>query len=153
MEIQTSVTLRSLENDFADGPKKNFLRETIEVFEAGANRATIVMCWILAVDHLYDYVFTRHLAAFNAKLALVTDRRVKVSEVTNRDHFGDIPESNFIELLRSAGIISNDVRKLLDQKLGTRNSYAHPSTISLDRHKVVDFVTDLVQNVILKYPL
>ena len=33
-----------------------------EVFEAGANRATIVMCWILAVDHLYDYVFTRHLA-------------------------------------------------------------------------------------------
>jgi len=151
--VQASAELRKLESMLAAGNKKRFLSETIDCFEAGANRAAIVMCWILVMDHLYEVVLTKHLQAFNATLAKVVDKRVKVSAIVTRDDFGDIPEGKFIELLRASGIISNDVRKILDQKLGTRNSCAHPSGISINRSKVIDFVEDVIENVILKYSI
>jgi hypothetical protein len=145
--VQTSVELRRLETALPPGPKRNFLTETINCFEAGADRATIVMCWILVIDHLFDHVFTYGLPAFNAALAKNPDKRVKV--ITTREDFTELPESKFIELSRAAGIISNDVRKILDEKLGTRNSAAHPSGIVVKRSKVIDFVEDLI---LLKFP-
>lgn len=148
---QTSAALRKLDAKLPQGGEKSFLTETIDCFEAGANRATIIMCWILVVDHLYDYTFQHHLAAFNAELAKVTDKRVKVTRVQNRDDFGEIPESKFIELLRASGIISNDIRKILEEKLGIRNSCAHPSGIAIKPSKVIEFVDDLVENIVLKY--
>jgi small nuclear ribonucleoprotein (snRNP)-like protein len=123
----------------------------IDCFEVGANRAAIVMCWLLAVDHLYSYVLKHHLRAFNAVLAKNTDRRVRVSVVQTKDDFGDIPEGKLIEFLRSANIISNDVRKILEEKLGTRNTSAHPSAVAIKPSKVVEFIDDLVENVVLKY--
>jgi hypothetical protein len=149
--VQASAELRKIENKLTAGTAKAFLKETIDCFEAGANRATIVMCWILAIDHLIEYTKTHHLAAFNAVLAANTDKRVKVTTINSRDDFGDIPEGKLIEFLRSARVVDNDVRKILDQKLGTRNSYAHPSGIVITRTKVIDFVEDLVNNVVLKY--
>jgi hypothetical protein len=151
--VQTNAELRKLESKLSSEPEREFLKETIACFEAGASRAAIIMCWILIMDHLFELVRVKHLASFNAELGKVTDRRVKVSAVSTRDDFGDIPEAKFIELLRASGIISNDVRKILDQKLGTRNSCAHPSGVTINRSKVIDFVEDLVHNVILKYPI
>lgn len=151
--VQANVELRKLERKVSEGAAKEFLKETIDCFEAGANRATIVMCWILTMDHLFELVLKKHLPAFNAELAKVADKRVKVSTVSVRDDFSEIPENKFTELLRAAGIVSNDVRKILDQKLGVRNSSAHPSGISIKRSKVIDFVEDLVENVLVKYPI
>jgi hypothetical protein len=151
--MQASAELRRLESKLPAGSKKDFLKETIDCFDTGANRATIVMCWILAIDHLYDFVLAHHLAAFNATLATNADKRVKVSKIQSRDDFGDIPEGKFIEFLRSSAIISNDVRKILDQKLGIRNSCAHPSGVAIKPSKVIEFVDDLVENVILKYTI
>jgi hypothetical protein len=54
---------------------------------------------------------------------------------------------------RSAGVISNDVRKILDEKLGIRNTCAHPSAVDIHRSKVVNFIEDIVDNVIVKHPL
>ncbi len=62
-------------------------------------------------------------------------------------------ESVVIEVARSAGIISKDVRKILDEKLGIRNTCAHPSDVEIHDTKVINVVEDLVDNVILKYPL
>jgi hypothetical protein len=149
--VQTSAELRTLEARFVAGSTKDFLKETIDCFEAGANRATIVMCWILSIDHLIAHVLKHHVAAFNAVLASNTDKRVKVSSISTRDDFSDIPEGKLIEFLRSAGVISADVRKILDEKLGIRNSSAHPSAIAIKRSKVIEFVDDLVENVVLKY--
>lgn len=148
---QTSATLRSLEHKMPAGSAKEFLAETLDCFEAGANRATIVMAWILTLHHLSDYIFKHKLADFNAALAKNTDKRVKVGAVTQRDDFSDIPEGKFIEFCRSSNIISNDVRKILLQKLDIRNSCAHPSAVKIKRTKVIDFVEDLVENVVLKY--
>lgn len=148
---QTSATLRSLEHKLPDGADKDFLKETIDCFEAGANRATIVMAWVLATDHLFSYILAHKLADFNSVLRLNTDKGVKVKSITQRDDFTEMKESKFIEFCRRAKIISNDVRKILEQKLDTRNSCAHPSGVTVNKTKVVDFVEDLVENVVLKY--
>lgn len=148
---QTSATLRSLEHKLPAGADKEFLREAINCFEVGANRAAIVMTWILAIDHLFTYILAHKLADFNT--ALAKDSGVKLSAVSQRDHFTEIKEAKFIELCRAAGIVSNDVRKILDQKLGTRNSCAHPSGVTINKSKVIDFIEDLVDNVVLKFPI
>ncbi len=148
---QTSATLRGIEHKLAEGATKSFLKETIDCFEAGANRATIVMAWILAMDHLFAYILAHRLAEFNAALAKSSDKSVKVKVIAQRDDFTEMKESKFIEFCRAAKIISNDVRKILDQKLETRNSSAHPSGVSITKTKVIDFVEDLVENVVMKY--
>jgi len=146
---QTSATLRSLEHKIPSGVDKEFLKEAIDCFEIGANRAAITMAWILAMDHLFAYILAHKLTEFNG--ALSKDKGVKINAVSHRDDFTEIKESKFIELCRAAGIISNDVRKILDQKLGTRNSCAHPSGVTVNKSKVIDFIEDLIDNVVLKF--
>jgi hypothetical protein len=146
---QTSTTLRSLEHKLPAGSDKDFLKEAIDCFEAGANRAAIMMVWILTIDHLFSYIWAHKRAEFN--VALSNNSGVKIKQVKSRDDFTDMKESKFIEICRAAGIITNDVRKVLDDKLGTRNSCAHPSGIKVNRSKVIDFVEDLIANVVLKY--
>ena len=146
---QTSVTLRGLEHKMPEGVRKEFLNETVDCFEAGANRATITMAWILVMDHLFAYILKHKLSEFNTSLA--KDKGVKLNAITQRDDFSDMKEAKFIEICRAANIISNDVRKILDSNLGVRNSCAHPSGIRVADTKVLAFVEDLVENVILKY--
>lgn len=148
---QTSAALRRLEHKLPAGADKEFLKEAIDCLEIGANRAAIVMTWILAMDHLFAYILAHKLTDFNA--ALSKDKGVKITSVSRRDDFTEIKEAKFIELCRAAGIVSNDVRKILDQKLGTRNSCAHPSGVTVNKSKVIDFIEDLVDNVILKFPI
>lgn len=151
--VQTSVTLRRLEQKLPAGVDKDFLKETIDCFEAGANRATIVMAWILTMNHLFEYILAHKLSEFNLALSTNKDKSVKVTSITKRDDFSEMKESKFIDICRQAKIISNDVRKILDQKLDTRNSSAHPSGIKIANTKAIDFVEDLVENVVLKYSI
>ncbi len=146
---QTSATLRGLERKVKEGSRKEFLNETINCFEAGANRATITMGWILAMDHLFAYILKHKLTEFNASLA--KDRGVKLNVVRQRDDFSDMKESKFLEICRAANIISNDVRKILSANLDVRNSCADPSGIKVTDTRVLAFVEDLVENVVLKY--
>ncbi|MFN3765866.1 MAG: hypothetical protein ACK4R3_09870, partial [Aliihoeflea sp.] len=147
---QTSAELRSLETLFSDGPKKKFLVEAVDCFEAGANRAAIVMTWILTVDHLYDYILSNKLAEFNIELAKNPPSK-KMTRVVVKDDFSDLKEGKLIELCRAAGIISNDVRKILDDGLGVRNTAAHPSSVEVTRSKAISVIEDLVINVIRKF--
>jgi hypothetical protein len=153
MTVQTSAALRGLEHRLPVGADKDFLKEAVDCFEAGAKRATIVMVWILTIDHLFAYILAHKLTEFNAALAQNTDKSVKARLITQRDDFNEIRESKFIEFCRIGKIISNDVRKILDQKLDTRNSCAHPSGVTIGKTKVIDFVEDLVENVVLKYEI
>lgn len=149
--IETNKTLRSLLPKIRNTSEQEFLIDAIKSFEVEAFRSSIVMVWLLTIDHLYEHVITHKLSDFNIELAKVTDKRVKVSVVTSKDDFGDIPEGKFIELCRASKVISNDVRKILEEKLGTRNSAAHPSNITIGRGKTFDFIEDLINNVVLKY--
>jgi hypothetical protein len=97
-------------------------------------------------------LFENKLVELNSVLAVNNDKRVKISAVNKEDDFSEIPEGKFIEFLRQAGIISNDVRKILEMKLGVRNSVAHPAAITVSEVKATDFIIDLVENVVIKYP-
>ena len=146
--IQTSAELRSIESMLPDGDAKTFLREAIDCFEAGANRAAIIMTWVLTMNHLHDYVFKHHLAAFNAAFKKAPYR--KMDHVNAIDDFGDMNEKKFIELCRSASAITHDQRKILDGALDIRNSCAHPSSVVVKRSKAISTIEDLVTNIISK---
>ena len=136
----------------ADKQRQEFLAEAISCLGVGARRATVIMTWVVAFDHLQEYVITHHLPAFNAALQKRSDRLSKLV-IANRDDFAEIRESQFIEVCRSANIITNDIRKLLDEKLGFRNSCAHPSSIQIGDSKVVSFIEDLVDNVVVRHQI
>ncbi len=148
---QTNKMLRDLLDDIAVGARKEFLEEAITCYEFGAFRACIVMGWIVTIDHLFEYVFNRHLPAFNTSLAKRSHK--KPTQILVKDDFSELKEYDFIEICRSANIISKDVRKILDEKLGIRNSAGHPSGIKIKKIKATDFLQDLITNVIVKYSI
>lgn len=152
-KIETSYLLRNLLIKLPEKTEQLFLQEAIDCYEIGARRAAIVMVWILTVFHLYKYIFNKNLSDFNNVLSKNTDKRVKIKKIIKVDDFSEIPEGKFIEFARSAKIISNDVRKILDAKLGVRNTSAHPSAVTISEVKATDFIIDLVDNVILKYKI
>lgn len=151
-KIETSHLLRGLVLRLSDPHDRQFLQEVIDCYEIGARRASIVMAWLLSIHYLCAYIYSKELFSFNAVLAKNTDKRIKISSISKFDDFSEIPEGKLIEFARSANIITNDVRKILDTKLGIRNTSAHPSAISVSEVKATDFIIDLVENVILKYP-
>jgi hypothetical protein len=147
--VSVSNDLISLIGKVRDPNELLFLGEVQKCFEIGAHRATIVLIWLAAVDHLQKYIFINHLVAFNSAIARHPDKRLKA--VRGLDDFGDIQESRFIELARSSGSISADVRKILDEKLGIRNTAAHPSNVAVSGHKATEFAMEILTNVLLKY--
>lgn len=151
--VETSHLLRGLISKLESKKEQSFLQEAIDCYEISARRASIVMVWALTIHHLYEYIFNNKLTEFNAVLSSNTDKRIKITSIGGLDDFSEIPEGKFIELVRSAKIISNDVRKILDTKLGIRNSSAHPSGVTISEVKATDFVIDLIENVVLKYKI
>lgn len=151
--VQTSAALNRLEALVPDGPKREFLHETIDCFNVGANRAALIMCWNLTLHHLQEYVFTKHLGAFNTVLAANTDRRVKVTSVSKLDDFTDMPESKFIEFCRTAKVITAGLHNKLKNRLDERNSAAHPSGVKTPPKLAEAFIEDLVENVIQKFAI
>lgn len=149
--IQVSHQLSVLLSRVADSREHAFLKEAIDCYRVRAFRATIVMIWILVVHHLENFIHNNSsaLAQFNAALAKNPDRRVKV--ISKPEDFTELSEVKLIELMRAADLISNDTRKLLDEKLGIRNSAAHPSDLVFDGHKATEFSSDLIQNVLLRF--
>jgi hypothetical protein len=127
---------------------KNFLEEAHLCLRANAPRAAIVMTWIVVINHLYEYVFAHKLSDFNSELA---KKNWKLTSIVSKDDFSEIKkEKDFIELCRAANVFSNDVRKILDEKLGIRNTAGHPSGVTVHGTKAANFIEDLVENVILK---
>ncbi|MGH1487644.1 MAG: hypothetical protein ACRBCI_15625 [Cellvibrionaceae bacterium] len=152
-KLETSHLLRSLLSKLPDKNEQLFLQEAIECYEIGAKRASIVLVWILTMHHMYNYINDNQLDTFNNVLSKNNDKRIKITKITKTDDFSEIPEGKFIEFMRSAKIISNDVRKILDAKLGIRNTYAHPSGVSVSEVKTNDFIIDLIENIVTKYDL
>lgn len=148
-KVAVSSQLTDLIEQVEDSSEKSFLVEAINCYRIEAYRGFIIMVWIVVIDHLQRYIFANHLPDFNVALSKSPDKKVK--KIVNYDDFSDLPENKLIELARSAGVITNDVRKLLDEKLGTRNSAAHPSGIKISGHKATEFAIDVVDNVLLKF--
>lgn len=144
--------LKKVLRKVADPHRKAFLAEAISCLGVDALRATIIMTWIVTLDHLFEYVISHKLQDFNTTLHQRTGRESQLT-ITSQDDFSEIKESIFIEVCRSARIITKDVRKILDEKLGFRNTCSHPNAVSVGEAKTVAFVEDLVDNIIAKYKM
>ncbi len=142
--------LEKLISKVGEDNKRRFLAEAVACLGVGAKRATVVMTWLVTLDHMYDYILAKKLIDFNNALGKRSDRIGKM-KIQSKDDFADLKESVFMEVCRSAKIISNDVRKILDEKLDIRNTCAHPSTVEIHDSKVVNVVEDLVENVIARF--
>ena len=149
-ETEIAFRLRELISKVKSKEQQMFLEEAIKCFETKCYRASIIMTWLLSIDVIYEYVLQpSNLLLFNN--AIQSHGKYKKITINKKDDFSDLKETDFIELLRVAKLISNDIRKILDEKLGFRNSCAHPNTIVVDELKSMTFIKDLVINVIEKF--
>lgn len=144
-----STTLRDLIPKLKSKEQQSFLEEAISCFEIKSFRAAIVMTWLLAIDTIYEFILATKLKEFNN--AIQVHGKYKKITIINKDNFSDIKESDFVELLRVAKIISNDTRKILNEKLDFRNTCAHPNTVVIKETKAISFIEDIVENVVTKF--
>jgi hypothetical protein len=142
-----SIALRSLIQKVSTDEQKKFLEEGIACFETKSFRAAIVMVWLLSMDILQEHVLNNSLVAFNDELR----KKNKKKFITYKSDFEEYKEGDIIENMRSAGIISKEQKKLLDEKLNVRNSAAHPNTVQFREPKVVTYIQELVEEIVYKF--
>jgi hypothetical protein len=148
-KIVVEQVLKNLPNLIPDINEKDFFNEALICFRNSAFRASIVMTWNLSFSHFCNWIFNHHLGSFNTQLTK-SFPKAELSSVIKFDDFSILKESQIIQVAKSANIISNDVSKILTDKLNKRNSAAHPSSITILQYQAEDFITDLINNVVIK---
>jgi hypothetical protein len=128
--------------------EREFLEETLRCFKHRAFRASVVMAWNLAYDHLCHWVLAKHLAPFNAQIPVRYQKKTGIV-IAKRDDFAELKESEVLEVCNSAGLTAN-AHKVLTEKLTKRNLAAHPSGIEVNQLTAEEYINDLVLNVVLK---
>jgi hypothetical protein len=149
-----SKLLTELPDKVPNMAEKVFLAEAIDCYRVSAYRACIVMTWNLAFDHLLNWILAEpsRLAAFNAVIPKkFQNSPKKAAIVINRydDFADDLKEFEIIELCKSASLLNDNLVRTLKEKLGRRNTAAHPSTMVVLQPQADDTITDLVNNVVL----
>jgi len=150
--VQVTKLLLDLPGQIPDLAERTYLDEAFICYRHGAFRAAVVMAWNLAYHHLLGYVLKNRLADFNARWPLIYPghHRKAPKAIVLMDDFADLKESEVIEICNSANIITRDVHRILEEKLGRRNSAAHPSSVAIGQLQAEAFIDDLVKNVVLK---
>jgi hypothetical protein len=146
--VAVSQILSTLPDKLPDLNEQVFLKEALSCYRIGAFRASIVMAWNLAYDHLRRWVMAdaARLNSFNAALAA---KGTKKGAIAKLEDFDDLKESDVIELCRSSKIIGKNVVDILRKEIGRRNRVAHPSLVTVTQHQADDAISDLVNNVVL----
>lgn len=146
--IVVDTMLADLPGKITSEAERLFLAEAISCFRIKAFRAAIVMTWNVAYYHFEDWIIHNHLAAFNARIPVNYPKKAGVT-ITKKDDFSSLKESEVIDIAKSAGIITDNMKKVLHEKLSRRNLAAHPSLLEINQYQAEDVISDLVTNVIL----
>lgn len=149
--VTVEKALAELPGKISDDGERLFLQETLTCYRHGAFRATIVMAWNLAYDHLVRWILAEptRLAMFNQGIAKRNPKKAHIT-IQGRDDFEELKEDEVVDIAANLPGISGGMKKVLKEKLGRRNTYAHPSTMEIAKPQVDDQITDLVNNVVLK---
>jgi hypothetical protein len=145
--------VKDLINKVPDVAEKDFMVEAEICLRHDAGRATIIMVWNVAFYHLCQFILKHHLAKFNAGYQKHYNKKwldAKVQTLATYDDFSaDLKESVVIDICKREQIVNQNVAKILNNRLGDRNSAAHPSTIHVGQLQAEAFIEDIVDNVIL----
>lgn len=149
--VAVSKILSDLPSRVPSVTEKAFLNEALACYRAMAYRASIVMVWNLAYNHLTTWILadSQRLADFNSKIEVRLPKR-KGFVIGTPESFEDLKESEVIDICNTAGLLPKNVVKLLQEKLGRRNAAAHPSSVVITQHQADDAISDLVTNVVLR---
>jgi hypothetical protein len=133
--------------------EKDIFEEALTCLKYDAGRAAIIMVWNIAFYHLCKYILTHKRTEFNNRIPIKYAGKWKAANmplIKVYDDFGDnMSEREVIEVANSAGIITGDMHKVYVEKLGKRNSAAHPSTTHVTQVQAEGFIDDLIQNTVL----
>jgi hypothetical protein len=148
--VQVSKLLLDIPSRIPDLAEKTFLIETIKCYRVGAYRASIVMTWNLAFDHLLRWLLAdaQRLADFNSAILRRYPKKSTL-KILLQDHFEDLKEAEIIEICLTASLFSKNIIEILREKLKRRNIAAHPSQVIVTQAQADDVITDLVNNVVL----
>jgi hypothetical protein len=151
--INVRQMVKDLLNLLPDLGEQDIFREALLCLRHDAGRAAVIMVWNIAFYHLCQYVLTHKLKEFNDRIPSRYPKKWKVSDIpliTTYDDFGDeMSEREVIEVCNSAGIITGDMHKVYVEKLGKRNSAAHPSSMRVTQVQAEGFIDDLIRNTLL----
>lgn len=152
--VQVSKLLSDLPNRVPNLGEKNFLQEALNCYRIGAYRACIVMVWNLSYSHVLHWLLSdmQRLTAFNAGITRRYPKRAGVQIAKYEEFLDEFKEAEVIEILNTTGLLNSNVVKILREKLGRRNTAAHPAAVVMVQSQADDMVTDLVNNVVLALP-
>ena len=147
--VATTALLNDLLSRVSDPAQKVFLTETLACFKHHAYRAAVVMAWNLAFSDVLDRILLHHLAAFNTGVGTHNLKK----PIVDRVDFEKLKESEVIKIAAAAGILGKESVKKLEEKLGKRNTAAHPSTVVVSVATAEEVIFDLVENIVLRQTL
>jgi hypothetical protein len=144
--------VKDLINQVPDVAEKDFMKEAEICLRHDAGRATIIMVWNVAFYHLCQFILKHHLTKFNSGFQSHYAglwQHAKVKTIASYDDFSPLKESVVIDICKREQIVNQNVAKILEKRLGDRNSAAHPSTIHVGQLQAEAFIEDVVDNVVL----
>jgi hypothetical protein len=155
-EHQITLNVRQMVKDLVnilpELGEKDIFQEALICLKNDAGRAAIIMVWNIAFYHLCQYILKHKKAEFNSRIPIRYPRKWNAADmplVTKYDDFGDeMTEREVIEVANSEGIITGNMHKVYVEKLGKRNSAAHPSSSHVTQVQAEGFIDDLIQNTV-----
>jgi hypothetical protein len=126
--------------------ESTYLEEAVSCFEYGLFRAAIVLTWCVAYSRFRDWLFTKHLGAFNALSSAWT----KPITIKSIEDFQELNEATVIDTAKKAAVISKELNKTLKHLLDQRNSYAHPSSKPIRSSIAEAYIETALQEIVTK---
>jgi hypothetical protein len=144
--------VKELVNILPELEEKDIFQEAMVCLKYDAGRAAIIMVWNIAFYHLCKYILVHRLPDFNNRIPVRYPGKWKAASmplIKKYEDFGDeMSEREVIEVANSAGIIDGGMFKVYLEKLGKRNSVAHPSTQHVSQVQAEGFIDDLITNTV-----
>lgn len=129
---------------------RRYLDEAVDCYEAGAYRGAVLMVWAATIEHIYSAV-ERKASGFNT-LEAANVVRFGTSNayrlIRKKNDLLYLNDKNFLLLCEDVGVFNKNARKLLEDKLDTRNRCGHPTGYVLGREEAVVFIESLINNII-----
>lgn len=129
---------------------RKYLDEAVDCYEAGAYRGAVLMVWAATIEHIYDAV-ERRPSGFSLLESANTARFGKsrtYRSIKKKNDLLYLNDKNFFLLCEDAGVFNKNARKLLEEKLDTRNRCGHPTGYVLGREETVVFIESLINNIV-----
>lgn len=127
-----------------------YLKEAIDCYENGAYRGAVLMVWAATVEHIYSAIANQQsgFKTLEKHNAARFGQSSTYKKLRKKDDLLYLSDQNFFQLCEDAGVFNKNARKLLTEKLDTRNRCGHPTGYVIGREEAVVFIESLILNII-----